>query len=184
MEQIIDNYKPDFEKSIGILTDSLTTLRVGRANPMMVENIMVEVYGAQTPIKQMASITVPEARTILIAPWDKTIIKDIEKAIELAKIGISPVNEGAQLRLTVPALTEESRKELVKSVGEKMEKTRIAVRQIRDKAKDNIVKQEKDKQITEDDKYDLQKKLDELVKNYNEKIKLMGDKKEKEIMTL
>lgn len=184
MEQFLDNYKPDFEKSVGILTDSLATLRVGRANPIMVENILVDVYGAQTPLKQMASITVPEARTILVAPWDKAIIKDIAKAIELANIGISPVNEGAQLRLTVPALTEESRKELVKSIGEKMEKTRIAIRQIRDKAKDNIVKQEKNKQLTEDDKYDLQKKLDELVKDYNEKIKAMGDKKEQEIMTL
>ena len=184
MEQFLDNYKPDFEKSVGILSETLTTLRVGRANPIMVENIMVEAYGAQAPLKQMASITVPEARTILVAPWDKAIIKDIAKAIELANIGISPVNEGAQLRLTVPALTEESRKELVKSIGEKMEKTRIAIRQIRDKAKDNIVKQEKDKQLTEDDKYDLQKKLDELVKDYNEKIKAMGDKKEQEIMTL
>lgn len=184
MEQILDSYKPDFEKSIGILTDAFATLRVGRANPIMVENIIVEAYGAQTPLKQVASITVPEARTILVAPWDKAIIKDIAKAIELANIGISPVNEGAQLRLTVPALTEDSRKELVKSVGEKMEKTRIAIRQIRDKAKDNIVKQEKDKQLTEDDKYDLQKKLDELVKDYNEKIKSMADKKEQEIMTL
>ena len=184
MEQFLDNYKPDFEKSVGILSEALTTLRVGRANPIMVENIMVEAYGAQAPLKQMASITVPEARTILVTPWDKAIIKDIAKAIELANIGISPVNEGAQLRLTVPALTEESRKELVKSIGEKMEKTRIAIRQIRDKAKDNIVKQEKNKQLTEDDKYDLQKKLDELVKDYNEKIKAMGDKKEQEIMTL
>lgn len=184
MEQFLDNYKPDFEKSLAVLSDTLTTLRVGRANPIMVENIMVDVYGSQTPIKQMASITVPEARTILITPWDKTVIKDIEKAIELANIGINPVNEGAQLRLTVPALTEESRKELVKSVGEKMDKTKITMKQIRDKAKDNIVKQEKAKQITEDDKYDLQKKLDEMVKNYNEKIKSMGNKKESEIMTL
>lgn len=184
MEQLLDNYKPDFEKSLSILTESLTTLRVGRANAMMVENIMVDAYGSQTQLKQMASITVPEARTIIVVPWDKAIIKDIEKAIELANIGINPVNEGAQLRLTVPALTEESRKELVKSVREKMEKTRIAIRQIRDKAKDGIVKQERNKQITEDDKYDLQKKLDEMVKDYNEQIKSMGDNKEKEIMTL
>lgn len=184
MEQFLDNYKPDFEKSLAVLSDTLTTLRVGRANSIMVENIMVDAYGSQTPIKQMASITVPEARTILITPWDKTVIKDIEKAIKLANIGINPVNEGAQLRLTVPALTEESRKELVKSVGEKMDKTKITMKQIRDKAKDNIVKQEKAKQITEDDKYDLQKKLDEMVKSYNEKIKSMGNKKESEIMTL
>lgn len=184
MSSIIDNRKPDFEKSLDILKDDLVTLRVGRANPMIVENILVEAYGAKTPLKQLASITVPEARTILIQPWDKTVAKDVEKAIIGANIGISPVNEGSQIRLTIAPLTEESRKELTKSVNEKMEKIRIAIRQIRDKVKEEIVKQEKNKEITEDDKYDLQKKLDELVKDYNEKIKQMGEAKEKEIMTL
>jgi len=184
MDSLLDNYKPAFDKSINSLSRDLTTLRVGRANPIMVENIMVEAYGAQTALKQLASITVPEARTILITPWDKTISKDIEKAIEAANIGISPVNEGQQIRLTIQPLTEESRKELTKSVSEKMERTRISIRQIRDKAKEEIVKKEKVKELTEDDKYDLQKKLDDLVKDYNEKIKEMGSKKEKEIMTL
>lgn len=184
MGSLIDNYKSDFSRVIDNLTGELATLRVGRANPIMVENILAQAYGVKTPLKQLASITVPEARTILIQPWDKTIVKDVEKAIVEANIGISPTNEGAQIRLTIPPLTEESRKELTKSVGEKMEKARIAMRQIRDKVKEEIVKQEKNKEITEDDKYDLQKKLDELVKDYNEQIKKLGDKKSEEIMTL
>jgi ribosome recycling factor len=184
MDSLLDNYQPDFDKSLEILKSELATLRVGRANPLMVENILVEAYGTKTAIKQLASTTIPEARTILIQPWDKTIIKEMEKAIIEANIGISPVNEGQQLRLTIPPLTEESRKELTKSVGEKMEKTRIAIRQIRDKAREEIVKQERNKEITEDDKYDLQKKLDERVKDYNDQVKQAGEKKEQEIMTL
>jgi ribosome recycling factor len=175
---------PDFDRSVEMLRTDLSSLRVGRANPLMVENISVEAYGARTPLKQMASITVPEARTLLIMPWDKSVAKDIEKAIIVANIGINPVNEGSQIRLTVPQLTEESRRELVKSVGEKMEKTRIAIRQLRDTVRDEISTAEKNKDITEDDKFNLQKKLDEIVKDYNEKIKKLGDDKEAEIMTI
>ncbi len=180
----LTSYKKDFDKALELLRDDLATLRVGRANPIMVENILVEAYGSKTPLKQLASIAVPEARTILIQPWDKGVAKDIEKAIVVADIGINPVNEGSQIRLSIPPLTEESRRELTRSVGEKMEKTRITVRQLRDKVKDEINQQEKVKAITEDDKYSLQKKLDEMVKDYNEKIKGIGDKKEEEIMTI
>ncbi len=184
MDQIIEIHKTEFERVVENLKSDLSTLRVGRANPLMVENILVEAYGAKTPLKQMASISVPEARTILVQPWDKAIIKDIEKSIIVANIGINPVNEGSQIRLTIPSLTEESRRELVKSVGEKMEKSRIIIRQIRDKIKDEINKKQKAADITEDDKYDLLKKLDEIVKIYNENIKEVGDKKEREIMII
>ena len=184
MEQLLQIYQPDFDKSLAVLADDLATLRVGRANPLIIENMNVEAYGVMTPLKQLASISAPESRTLLIMPWDKSIIKDIENGIIKANIGLSPVNEGSQIRLTVPALTEESRKELVKSVGEKMERTRIAIRQIRDKVKDDIIKKEKSGSLTEDDKYDLQKKVDEMVKGYNDQIKDLGDKKEKEIMTI
>ena len=184
MQQMLTAYTTDFKKALSILEEELATMRVGRANPMIVENILVTVYGAKTPLKQLASISVPEARTILVQPWDKQIIKDVEKGIVEANIGINPVNEGQQLRLTVPQLTEESRKELTKSVGEKMEHTRIVIRQLRDKIRDDIGKKEKAKELTQDDRYNLQKKLDELVKEYNEQIKLIGEKKEQEIMTL
>ena len=181
MEQLLATYKPDFDKSLSLLSQELATLRIGRANPIIVEHVGVEAYGVKTPLKQLASIAVPEARTLVITPWDKSIIKDIEKAIVLANIGINPVNEGSQLRLTVPALTEESRKELVRSVNEKMEKTRIAMRQLRDKVKDDITSQEKNGQLTQDDRYDLQKKLDDLVKDYNDQIKMLGEKKKKRL---
>lgn len=180
----IDTFKKEADKILAVLGTELQTLRIGRANPIMVEGIMVEAYGAKTPLKQMASITVPEARTLIIQPWDKTVIKEIEKAIVVANIGINPVNEGQQLRLVVPALTEESRHELTKSVGEKMEKARIAVRQLRDKAREEIVKSERNKEITEDDKFIQQKKLDDAVKEYNDRIKETGEKKEQEIMTI
>jgi len=180
----LNQYKPNFEKSLDILKSDLQTLRVGRANPIMVENILVDVYGSKTSIKQMASITVPEVRTLLIQPWDKSVVKEVEKALIEANLGINPVNEGAQIRLTIPPLTEESRIELTKSVGDKMEKTRITIRQLRDKIKDTVVKQEKNNELTEDDKFDAIKKLDELVKDYNDKVKTAGEAKEKEIMTL
>jgi ribosome recycling factor len=184
MPTIIDNHKQDFEQAMAHLKEDLATLRVGRANPVMVENILVDVYGSKMPIKQMASTTVPSVRTLLIQPWDKTTSKEIEKAIIAANIGISPVNEGHQIRLTIPQLTEESRKELVKSVGEKMEKTRIALRQIRDKVKDEVLKQEKEGAVTEDDRFSLTKKLDESVKTYNDQVKEIGERKEAEIMQL
>src|SRR3989338_10515826 len=180
MSEIIEKYQPEFSQAVSSLKDELATLRVGRANPLMVENILVEAYGTKTALKQLASITAPEARTILIQPWDKTVAKEVEKAIIQANIGINPVNEGQQIRLTVAPLTEESRKELTKSVGEKMENTRIAMRQVRDKAREEIIKQEKNKEIAQDDKYDLQKELDELAKDYNEQIKNLGEKKAKE----
>ena len=145
MHSLLENHKSKFEQTIARLKDDLATMRVGRANPLLVENIVIEAYGAKTPIKQLASISVPEARTILVQPWDKGIIKEVEKGIVAANIGINPVNEGQQLRLTVPQLTEESRKELTKSVSEKEEKARVAIRQVRDRVKEEIVSQERDK---------------------------------------
>ncbi len=184
MALIIQDYKEEFAQVLNHLKDEFLTLRVGRANPVMVEGILIESYGTKTPLKQLASITVPAARVILIQPWDKSIAKNIEKAIIEANIGITPVNEGQQIRLSIPQLTEESRKELVKSVGEKMEKSRIAIRQLRDRVKEEIIKKEKAKEISEDDKYNLIKKLDEAIKDYNDQIKKIGEKKETEIMEL
>lgn len=179
-----DEHRPQLEQAIDHLKEELSKLRIGRANPAMVENITVDVYGTRSPLNQVASISVPAARMLIIQPWDKTISKDIEKAIIAANIGINPVNEGAQIRLTIPQLTEESRKELVKLVGERVEKSRIVVRQIRDKIKETILAQEKAKAISEDDRYGLLNKLDELIREYNDTIKQIGDKKESEITEL
>ena len=180
----LDDSKQEFESAIEFLKKELAGIRTGRANPEMVENISVDSYGAKTPIKQLASITVPEARTITIQPWDKNIIKDIEKAITASDIGISPVVEGSNIRLTIPQMTEENRLGFVKVIGAKAEKSRVAVRQTRDKIKEEITKQEKNKEITEDDKYDLIKDLDEMTRKFNDQIKELVDAKEKEVMSI
>jgi len=184
MTNVIENYKPEFDKIIEHFKNEIAALRTGRATPALVENILVEAYGVKTPIKGLGSISIPDFKTILIEPWDKGILKEIEKAVRLANIGISPVIEGGRMRLSIPPLTEESRQELVKMLYQKIEQSRISLRSVRDKVKSEIVKAEREKQITEDDRYKLQEKLDELIEEYNFKIKEIGEQKEKEIMTI
>lgn len=181
---LLEKYKPEFEKVINHLKKELIVLRVGRANSTLVEDILVEAYGIKTPLKQLASISVPEARVILIQPWDKNILKGIEKAIREANIGLNPVNEGKIIRLVIPQLTEENRKKLVRTLSEKLEKIRISLRSIRDRIREEITKAKENKEITEDDKYRLREKLDEITKDYNQQIKELGEKKEEEIMTI
>ncbi len=184
MINLIEKYKPEFDKVVEYLKNELSALRTGRATPALVENILVEAYGVKTPIKGLGGISVPDPKTILIEPWDKGILKEMEKAIHLANIGISPVIEGGRIRLVISPLTEESRKELIKVLQQKLEKSRISLRGIRDKTRSEILEAEREKQITEDDRYRLQEKLDELVEEFNFKIKEIGEQKEKEIMTI
>ena len=184
MEPFFKKYEPDLEKIINQSKQEIATLRTGRASPVMVENILVEAYGVKTPLKQLASINVPQARSIIIEPWDKNILKDIEKAIVDARIGLAPVNEGKHIRLTLPQMTEENRKSKISELNNKLEKTKMKIRALRDKIKEEIVAAERNREITEDDKYDLQKKLDELTKDYNEKIKEIGEQKRIEITTI
>ncbi len=132
MNQYTQAKQADFIKAIDFFKKDISSLRTGRANPAMLDGVVVDAYGAKTALVGLASISVPEARSIVISPWDKNIAKDIEKAIVAADLGINPVNEGDKIRLVVPQLTEENRKELVKKLSEKMETARIALRQIRD----------------------------------------------------
>ena len=184
MDSFFISHKPELEKAVEHTQSEISSIRTGRANPVVLENIMVESYGTKTPLKQLASISVPEARCMVVQPWDKSVIKDIEKAITQANLGMQVVNEGNLLRVTVPQLTEESRQELVKLLKEKLEKGRIAVRQLRDKIKEEIVTKERGGELTEDDRFKLQKELDELTNEYNGKIKELGEKKEAEITTV
>lgn len=184
MDPFFQKYEPDLEKIINQLKQELVTLRTDRANPLIVENILVKAYSVKTPLKQLASINVFQVRTIIIEPWDKNILKDIEKAIIEAKIGLSPVNKGKHLLLVFPQMTGEDRKSKISELNNKLEKTKIKIRTLRDKIREEIVTAERNKEITEDDKYNLQKKLDELTKDYNEKIKEIGRKKQEEIMTI
>lgn len=176
--------RADFTRHIDHLAQELGAMRTGRAHGALVENISVDAYGSLTPLKQLASISIPDARTITIVPWDKSILKDIEKAIVGANTGLTPMNDGSVVRVPIPALTEEGRKNLVKIVWQKVEQAKIGIRTIRDKIKEEIIKAEKAKELTEDDRYVLVKELDEITKEYTAKAESAGTAKEKEILTI
>lgn len=179
-----DAYSSEFKKIEERLKTDLDHLRTGRANASILDLVQVEAYGAMTPLKGMASITIPDSKTIAIEPWDKSILKEIEKAIVAANLGLQPVNDGKAVRLVMPPMTEEFRKELIKVVNQKMEQARIALRQLRDQIREKIFAEEKAKTMGEDERFRLQEKLDKQAKDFNDKIKLMGEEKEKEIMTI
>jgi len=184
MSDILTSLIDDFDEVIEFLKLELKTLRTGRATPALVENIQVEAYGARTPIVGLASISTPDARTIVIDPWDKNLLKDIERGIQEAKIGLNPVIQGKIIRISMPALTEEGRKELVKIMSDKLEQAKIGIRGVRENAKTEIIRKEKDKEIPEDDKYRMLEQLEKMVAGYNDKIKAAGEEKEQDIMTL
>ncbi len=172
------------EKTIDVLKSDLSTLRAGRANPKMLDRVMADYYGTPTPISQMASITAPEPRTILIQPWDSKMISIIEKAILTSDIGINPSNDGRVIRLSIPQLTEERRKELVKASKKEGENTKVAIRNIRRTAIEELKAEEKTGAITEDDCKNgenlIQKLTDAKVKKIDEIVKV----KETEIMSI
>lgn len=174
----------DLDQAIRHLKEELSALRTGRANPALVEGIQVEAYGARTALVGLASISAPDARTISIEPWDKNVVKDIEKAIIEANIGLNPVVAGTVIRVPIPAMTEENRKKLVKLLGDRLEQARIAVRRIRDEVRSEVIDAEKAKEITEDEKYRLLEELDKAAAKWNDRIKDIGEEKEKEIMTV
>ena len=169
-------------KAVKATKDDFNTVRTGRARPSLVENIMVDYYGTQTPIQQMAKVVAPEARTIVIEPWDKTVIADVERAILKANLGLTPNNDGSVIRINIPQLTEERRKELAKVVREKSEKGRIAIRSIRHEANDELKELENNSDISEDDYHRGLEKIQEITDQYIKKVdKLLSDKEE-EIM--
>jgi ribosome recycling factor len=177
-------HQQELDKAIEFLKGELGSIRTGRANPNILEKVTVEVYGSRMPILQIGSISVPEPRSIVIEPWDKSIIKDLERSLREANLGLGVVNEGTLIRLTIPLMTEENRKELVKILGQRLEQSKQSLRKIRDRIREAIMAEEKDKKISEDEKFKQLKKIDELVGESNEKIKKMGEEKEKEIMTI
>ncbi len=182
IKDILSDTEERMKKTIEHLRKDLASLRAGRANPAMLEKIMVDYYGQPTPINQLANITVPEARLLVIQPWDKTIIASIEKAIMKSDLGINPSNDGNVIRLAIPQLTEERRKELVKVLRKRAEEARVAVRNIRRDANELLKSGEKEKLISEDENKkgmdDIQKETDRHIKEIDSV--LQG--KEKEIM--
>lgn len=180
----LNEYKINFEKALDFFRKELSGLRTGRATPSLVENILCDAYDSKMELKGLASIQNLDSRTIIIEPWDKSVLKNIEKGIQTAGIGLNPIVDGNKIRLAMPALTEENRKDIVKIMGKKMEEARMSIRNVRDDIKNEIEKAEEGGEIAEDERFRLQDQLDEMTRNYNEKIKAMGEEKEKEIMTI
>ena len=169
-------------KSIQALETEFATIRTSRATPALVENIKVEYYGSQVPLKQIASITIPEARMIVIQPWDPNALSEIEKAILKSELGVTPNNDGKIIRIILPPLTEERRQELVKLVKKLAEEAKIAIRNIRRDANEEVRKLEKDSEITEDDRYRAEEEIQKLTDEFIEKVEKVLDIKEKEIL--
>lgn len=179
---IIEKAQERFQQSHQSLGREFASIRAGRANASLLDRIQVEYYGAPTPLNQLASITVPEARVLLITPFDKSVLKEIERAINESDLGINPANDGSVIRLVIPALTEETRRELAKDVKKVGENAKVAIRNIRRDAMDEAKKQEKNKEITEDElkvlEKDIQKVTDDAVKHIDQ----MTANKEKELL--
>lgn len=180
--ELIKNLESNMQKSIDSLNYQLGGIRAGRANASLVERVTVNYYGADTPLNQLAQISVPEARMLLISPYDKSSLGDIEKAIQKSDIGIPPANDGEVIRLVVPALTEERRKEIAKRVGEEEESAKIAIRNIRRDGMDELKKNEKASEISEDEKRRFEKEVQDLTDKYIAKIEELAREKEKEIL--
>jgi ribosome recycling factor len=181
---IIEQKTPQFTHAIDHFRHELETIRTGRAHPALVESLTVDYYGTKTPLQQLASITIPDARTILIQPWDKNSTKDIEKAIQASSLGLNPVNEGNTLLLPIPPLNEERRKELVKLLSQKSEEARVSVRNVREDIWRAIRDDQKAGNISEDDMFRMQKELQKIVDEFHKEIEQLGEHKEKEIMTI
>jgi len=184
MNPILLTGKDEFQLVMEHLRKELSGIRTGRANSAVVENIMVDAYGSQMPVKGVASIGVPDSRTITVEAWDKSLLKAIEKGIRDAGVGLNPVNEGTLLRISMPQMTEETRRQLTKVVGEKSEEAREKIRGTREDVKSLIISAMNDGDITEDERYHLQDELEAMVGGFNEQIKALADEKEKEMMTI
>ncbi|MFA6394241.1 MAG: ribosome recycling factor [Patescibacteria group bacterium] len=184
MNKYIQTKESDLKDAIEFFKKDIASLRTGRANPSLLDGVMIDSYGVKTPVQNVASITVADGRSMTVTPWDKSILKEAEKGIVDANLGVGVVNEGDKLRISIPLMTEENRKELVKKLNEKMEKGRVSLRQVRDEIKNGIEDGFKKKEISEDDKFKFIAELDETIRERNDELKAIRDKKEEDIMTI
>ncbi len=184
MNPFIDQKKRAFSETITHFSQELSHLRSGHANPDVLDGVKVMAYESTMPLNQVATITAPDQKTLLIAPWDKTVLKGIEKAIIESNLGFSPVNDGEVIRLPMPPMSEENRKDLVKVVGKKAEAAKVALRQLRDKVKELILDAEKEKEISEDEKFKYLKQLDDFTNAKSKEVGQLAEEKEKQIMTI
>ena len=183
MKEMLNKTRQEFERIFNFLKEDLSSIRTGRANPAMVENILVDVYGTKMAVKELASISVPEPRSLLIHPWDSDNLSQIEAGLRQSSLGLNPIVDGKGIRINIPALTEEKRKEYIKLGHQKMESARVRIRQQREEAWKKIQKMEKEGLIREDGKFKGKDELQKLVDEYNRKIENLGLAKEKELMS-
>ena len=179
---IVSSNEERINKSIEAMKREFASLRAGRATPSLLDKVMVDYYGTPTPVNQVAKVTVPEARMIVIQPWEKSVLHDIEKAIMKSDLGLSPNSDGTAIRLAIPQLTQERRQELVKTLNKKAEEAKVAIRNIRRDANDAIKKLEKAKEITEDESKKAQESCQKTVDKYIKSVDELRGIKEKEIM--
>ena len=177
-------FESKMKKTAEVLKTQLASVRAGRANAAVLDQITVDYYGVPTPIQQVASVSVPDPRSLLIQPWDASVLKGIEKAILASELGINPQNDGRAIRLVFPQLTEERRKELAKQVKKYGEEAKVAVRNIRREAIDKFKKQQKASEITEDDYKTVEKDIQKLTDDYIQEVEGIADKKEKELFEI
>ncbi len=184
MQEHLKLYEDKMEKSLDVLLDEYASIRAGRANPHVLDRIRVDYYGTPTPIQQIGNVTVPEARMIVIQPWEKSMLKAVEKAILVSDLGINPTNDGNVIRLVFPELTEERRKDLAKDVKKKGEGAKVAIRNIRRDAIDSIKKMEKAGDISEDELKQGEEKIQKITDKMIEKVDKAIETKTKELMTV
>jgi ribosome recycling factor len=184
IEQIRNSFQDKAKKSIASFSEQLKKARTGRATVNLLDSVVVDYYGTPTPINQVASISVPEARLILVQPWDKGTLKNIEKAIQKAELGYNPMSDGNVIRVSIPPLTEETRRDIVKDAKNTAEQARISIRNLRRDANEHAKKALKDHQITEDQEKQSLDEIQKLTDNYIKDINTILEKKEKEILEI
>ncbi len=180
----LSNIEEKMKKSVSVFTENLAGIRAGRANPAILNKISISYYGVQTPINQVAAVSVPEARMRVVQPWDASCLKDIEKAILASDIGINPNNDGKVIRLNFPELTEERRKELVKDIRRMTEDARVSIRGVRREGMDLVKELNKNSEITEDERKSDEDNIQKLTDKYISEIDKISENKEKEIMSV
>lgn len=182
IQLLLDEAEEHMSKTLDWLRAELNTVRAGRASPAMVENVRVDYYGTQTPLNQMASITAPQADLIVIQPWDRSVLSQVERAIMSANVGLNPSNDGMIIRIPVPPLSEERRRELAKTARSRGEEAKIGIRNVRRHVKDEIKKVQEEMHLSEDLRYEGEELLQELTDRYIERVDHLLDRKEAEIM--
>ncbi len=184
MEDVFQDCRERMDKALQTLTKDFGKLRTGRASTTLVEDVQVDYYQMPTPLNQLASISIPDSRTIVIQPWDKSSIGNVEKAIMKSELGLNPINDGKMIRINIPPLTEERRKELAKVAKKYTEDTKVAIRNIRREANDTLKKRKNNKDISEDDMYSGQEEIQKITDDFVNKAEKAREEKEKEIMEM